>query len=143
MLDNSSAPKEGLFIPGTKVKVVAFGPKRKDKFLIVYPEAIEELSDCQLQTFLKLLAIANYENIVYVTLKELSEYFKITSQAVHFRIQPLRGKALIGRLPRLFLNPFYGTKCSADVLNDLRHKWFKLAIKSNPNIPETFDLEYN
>ena len=134
MFDNGSAPTEGLFIPGTKVKVVAFSPKRRDKFLIVYPRAIEELSDCQLQTFLKLLVIANYENLVYASLKELSKYFNISSQAVHFRIQPLRGKALIGRLPRLFLNPFYGTKCSADVLTDLRDKWVQLSGKSDPEI---------
>lgn len=119
-------PVEGIFIPGENLNLIVTARKRKEVFLCIYPE-IQELTGEQIRTFLCLLQFSDYYNRFYGNQKkifELLSHLNLRSvRAAEKRIQSLRPKAIIGRVPLLFLNPFYGSKCRSGLLKKLREEW--------------------
>ena len=125
--DGHEKPLEGIFIPGEEVNLYAVPPKRKEVFLVVYPDLLRELGGSEIETFLTLLMLADYRNRVNASLSDLCKVFNVTNKGVLWRLRPLRGKAIKGRLPLLFLNPFYGSKCKAYILDGIREEWENVA----------------
>ena len=125
-LKDLDLPVEGLFIPGKEVRLYAVAPKRKENFLAVYPEAISDLAGPEIETFLRLLLLADFRNRVRVSRAELAMLFNLKVEGVKWRIRQLHGKAFKGRVPNLFLNPFYGSKCSATLLKEIRCEWMEM-----------------
>lgn len=128
-----SHPMQGLIIPAREIRVFNLGNnKRRDKFLVVYPEALSKLDAFQLETFLNLLLLADYNNRANVRISDLVKLFKITYRATQERVYSLRrSNGFIGRTPLMFLNPFYGSKCSASYLDQLRKEWLDLKFQES------------
>lgn len=97
--------------------------RRKDKFLAVYPDLLK-LKAQEVHTFLVLLHLAEYDNKVKCPLKEVYKAFSpLTTQAVDARLKRIKVEGAVGRIPQLFLNPFFGSKCGTSLLKDLRKQW--------------------
>lgn len=116
---------DGLFIPCESVRLTVAKLKRKEQFLAIYPEIVDQLSPESIHTFLVLLSQADYRNRLTLSFSSLAKLFKpLCEKTVKHRMKRIKAeKGVKGRLPLIFLNPYFGSKCSTGLLKTIRYEW--------------------